>query len=68
MSFSVGLYRDFARKGGITFRTVPATRSSDYVSEGSCRRSQSPPPEQPAYRGDGSSWSVAGGLCRNNQA
>jgi hypothetical protein len=30
MSLSVGLYRDFARKGGITFRTVPATHSSDY--------------------------------------
>ena len=33
MSFSVGLYRDFARKGGITFRTLPATQSSDYVSK-----------------------------------
>lgn len=30
MSFSVGLYRDFVRKGGITFRTVPASRPSDY--------------------------------------
>jgi len=30
MSFSVGLYRDFARKGGITFRTVPASHPSDY--------------------------------------
>ena len=33
MSFSVGLYRDFARKGGITFSTLPATQSSDYVSK-----------------------------------
>jgi len=33
MSFSVGLYRDFARKGGITFSTMPATQSSDYVSK-----------------------------------
>ncbi|MGA2257166.1 MAG: hypothetical protein ABSG53_21135 [Thermoguttaceae bacterium] len=33
MSFSVGLYHDFARKGGVTFHTVPATQSSDYVSE-----------------------------------
>ena len=32
MSVSVGLYRDFARKGQITFSTLPATRSSDYVS------------------------------------
>jgi len=32
MSFSVGLYRDFARKGEITFSTLPATQSSDYVS------------------------------------
>jgi hypothetical protein len=32
MSFSVGLYREFARKGGITFSTLPATHSSDYVS------------------------------------
>jgi hypothetical protein len=32
MSASVGLYREFARKGGNTFRTVPATQSSDYVS------------------------------------
>jgi hypothetical protein len=30
MSFSVGLYRDFARKGAITFRTVPASHPSDY--------------------------------------
>jgi hypothetical protein len=30
MSFSVGLYRDFARKGGITFSTVPASHPSDY--------------------------------------
>ena len=33
MSFSVGLYHDFARQGGITFRTLPATQSSDYVSK-----------------------------------
>jgi hypothetical protein len=33
MTFSVGLYRDFARKGGITFHAVPATQSSDYVSQ-----------------------------------
>ena len=33
MSFSVGLYRDFARKGGITFSTLPATHPSDYVSK-----------------------------------
>ena len=33
MSFSVARYRDFARKGGITFRSVPATQSSDYVSK-----------------------------------
>jgi hypothetical protein len=33
MSFSVGLYRDFARKGGITFRTVPASHPSDYDCE-----------------------------------
>ena len=33
MSFSVGLYRDFARKGGITFSTVPATQSSHYLSK-----------------------------------
>ena len=33
MSFSVGLYRDFARKGGITFSTQPATQSSGYVSK-----------------------------------
>jgi len=32
MSFSVGLYRDFARKGGVTFNTLPATQASDYVS------------------------------------
>jgi hypothetical protein len=32
MSFSVGLYRDFARKGGVTFNTLPATQTSDYVS------------------------------------
>ena len=32
MSFSVGLYRDFARKGRLTFNTLPATKSSDYVS------------------------------------
>jgi hypothetical protein len=33
MSFSVGLYRDFIRKGELTFRTVSATQSSDYVSK-----------------------------------
>ncbi len=33
MGFSVGLYHDFARKGGITFRILPATQSSDYVSK-----------------------------------
>ena len=33
MSFSVGLYRDFARKGELTFNTLPATKSSDYVSK-----------------------------------
>jgi hypothetical protein len=33
MSFFVGLYRDFARKGGITFNTLPATQPSDYVSK-----------------------------------
>ncbi len=33
MSFSVGLYRDFARQGGLTFNTLPATQSSDYVSK-----------------------------------
>jgi len=33
MSFSVGLYHDFARQGRITFRTLPATKSSDYVSK-----------------------------------
>ena len=30
MSFSVDLYRDFARTGGRTFRTVPASHPSDY--------------------------------------
>ncbi len=30
MSFSAGLYRDFARKGGLIFNKRPATRSSDY--------------------------------------
>jgi len=29
MSFAVGLYRDFGRQGRITFRTLPATKSSD---------------------------------------
>jgi hypothetical protein len=33
MSFSVGLYRDFARKGGTIFNTLPATHSYDYVSK-----------------------------------
>jgi anti-anti-sigma factor len=33
MSFSVGLYHDFARKGGVIFRTLPSTQSSDYVSK-----------------------------------
>ena len=33
MSFSVGLYHDFARKGGITFNILPAMQSADYVSE-----------------------------------
>ena len=33
MSFSVGLYQDFARKGGVTFNSLPATQSCDYVSE-----------------------------------
>ena len=33
MGFSVGLYRDSARKGGLTFGTLPATKSSDYVSK-----------------------------------
>ena len=33
MSFSVGLYRDFARRGRITFRIVPALHPSDYVSK-----------------------------------
>ena len=32
MSFSVGLYRDFVRKGEITFNTLPAIHPSDYVS------------------------------------
>ena len=42
MSFSVGLYRDFVRKGEITFHTVPATQSSDYDSkpEGVLNRDQ----------------------------
>jgi anti-anti-sigma factor len=30
MSFSIGPYRDFAGKGGITFYTVPVSRPSDY--------------------------------------
>ena len=30
MSFSVGFYHDFAQKGGIPFRTVPASHASDY--------------------------------------
>jgi hypothetical protein len=30
MSFSVGLYHDFARKGEVTFQTVPASYPSDY--------------------------------------
>lgn len=30
MSFSVGLYFNLVRKGGITFRTVPASCPSDY--------------------------------------
>jgi len=33
MGFSVGLYRDSGRKGGLTFSTLPATKSSDYVSK-----------------------------------
>jgi len=33
MGFSVGLYRDLARKGGLTFSNLPATKSSDYVSK-----------------------------------
>jgi hypothetical protein len=33
MSFSVGLYRDFARKGEMAFSTLRATQSSDYVSK-----------------------------------
>ena len=32
MSFSVGLYCGFARKGAVTFNILPATQSSDYVS------------------------------------
>ena len=31
MGFSVGLYRDFTRKGGITFRNVPASHPADYA-------------------------------------
>ena len=30
MSFSVDLYRDFARQGGTSLRTVPANHPSDY--------------------------------------
>ena len=33
MSVSVGLYRDFVRKGEITFSTLPATESADYISK-----------------------------------
>ncbi len=33
MSFTVGLYRDFARQGRVIFRTLPATKLSDYVSK-----------------------------------
>jgi len=33
VSFSVGLYRDFARQGRIMFRIVPAIHPSDYVSK-----------------------------------
>ncbi len=33
MSFSVGLYHDSARKGGITFNALPATQTSDYISK-----------------------------------
>jgi hypothetical protein len=33
MSYSVGLYRGFTRKGGTTFSALPATQSSDYVSK-----------------------------------
>jgi len=33
MGFSVGLYRDFTRKGGLSFSTLPATQSSDYVAK-----------------------------------
>jgi hypothetical protein len=29
VSFAVGVYRDFARQGGLTFRTVLATQYSD---------------------------------------
>jgi hypothetical protein len=32
MSFSVGLYGGFARKGAVTFNTLPATQSSDDFS------------------------------------
>ena len=31
MSFSVGLYGDFTRKGGITFGAIPASHLCDYV-------------------------------------
>ena len=31
MSFSVDLYRDFARQGGIAFSTVPASHPTDYA-------------------------------------
>lgn len=33
MSLSVGLYRDFARQGRVTFRILPITQSSDCVSK-----------------------------------
>ncbi len=33
MIFTIGLYRDFARQGRITFRTLPATKFSDYISK-----------------------------------
>ncbi len=33
MSFSIGLYCEFTRQGEITFRTLPATQSSDYISK-----------------------------------
>ena len=33
MSYSVGLYHDFARKGGVTFNALPTTQPCDYVSE-----------------------------------